>query len=169
MADPTAMNPELVSWGKTLAQWLISSGALIGAARFFIVRPLKKAEDERDEYKKLWKDEQLAREKRIEEAETALFGRPSMRYREELPTISMLKESTPKMQHEEELQRRLLAERARDLAPTTVLEAFAPAPAAPAMNVVEVDGRPVEKRNTPTAPKGYPAIPGPGKLPSGVR
>lgn len=140
------MDAETLSWAKAILGGLISSGIGLGAWRWFIVRPVERAElaerkalereadakREAERWKDLWKDEQIAREKRIAAAETALDGRPSMRpHRGELPTMSMLVESTPKRLHEEEVQRRLLADRAAGNPPSTALEAFAPPPRQP--------------------------------------
>ncbi|HEX4334668.1 MAG TPA: hypothetical protein VH062_02075 [Polyangiaceae bacterium] len=123
-----AIDPEVMSWLKVIAGSGATGSVLMGAFHWFIRRPLLKAEAEALQYKNLWKGEQLAREKRIADAETALYGRPSMRFREEQPTLSMIVDSRTKKEHEAELQRQMLAERARGLPHTTALEAFAPSP-----------------------------------------
>jgi hypothetical protein len=151
-------DPDLISWLKPIIETMVSGGVLTAMARFFIVKPLEEAKRERDEYKKLWKDEQTAREKRIEAAETALYGRPSMRYREELPTLSMLVESTPKRQREEELQRQVLAERAPGQPPAMPLAGMRP-PRIPTVREEYAPG----VRPTDPAPKGYPQVKPPKK------
>lgn len=140
MADPAPA----VTWVQLLASNGITGTVVLAALgigwRWFIVRPQRKAEmaqrkaevsqrkaeQERDEYKELLKREFLAREKRIAEAETALFGRASVSPREQLDTISMLADSGSAKHREAELQSRMLAERAIGMDATVALEAFAP-------------------------------------------
>ena len=126
----------------TWVELVVGSGiigiAAKGSSRLWsrlIERPLEKAEEraakaetERDEYKRLWKEEQLAREKRIADQEVALFGRPSERPRERLNTLALLVESTRQQEREAELQSRMLEDRARELPRADPLEAFAPGP-----------------------------------------
>lgn len=121
-----SLDPEIVSWLKIVAGSSVTGTVLIALAKWFVVRPLEKAEQEAKEYKDLWKEEQRARVKRIEAAEAAL-GRPSMRpHRENQTTRSMLVETMSRRQYEEELQRQMLAERAVTLPHAPPLEAFEP-------------------------------------------
>lgn len=135
------MDAELLSWLKVIAGSGVTGTALVAGAKWFIVRPVERAEaaekaalqreadakKEAERWKDLWKDEQRATDQRIAQAEAALTGQTSMRpHRGELPTMSMLVESTPKRQHDDELQRRLLEDKARALPASTALEAFAP-------------------------------------------